>query len=234
MIVAICDDDSNIRNSLKEFLIKYKKERRIHLDIMEFSNGDTLLQSEYTFDIIFLDYQMPNLNGMDIARELRKRKNSCSIIFITSYPAFVIQAFEVNTFRFHVKPINYQKLSEDIDFYIKEQKMFAPVVINTDGEQFVINSEDIVYLKGCGKYCYVRTNNNTYRSSKTISGVYDLLPKQCFFRTHKSYVVNFYCVEVIKDNIIELSNGEKVKLSRDIKKDFKNAYLNFIKNFNPR
>lgn len=54
MIVAICDDDSNIRNSLKEFLIKYKKERRIHLDIMEFSNGDTLLQSEYTFDIIFL------------------------------------------------------------------------------------------------------------------------------------------------------------------------------------
>lgn len=231
MIAAICDDEEIFRNELKQFLIQYKKDRRIHLDIVEFSDGQSLLNYDNGIDIVFLDYDMPGLNGIDTARILRSRKNICCIMYITSYPEYVFDSFEVNTYRYFVKPIDWDKLSIAIDDFIKDKKMLAPIVVNVDGEQLTISSEDIIYLEAEGKYCYVRTTNNLVRSSKTIAKVFELLPKHCFYRTHKSFAVNLYCVHSIKDGCIILTNGEKAKISRNCKADFKKAYQNFIKNF---
>ena len=79
MIAALCDDQEEFRNELKQFLIQYKKDRRIHLDIVEFSDGQSLLNYDNGIDIVFLDYEMPGLNGIDTARILRLRKNICCI-----------------------------------------------------------------------------------------------------------------------------------------------------------
>lgn len=231
MIVAICDDQEEFRNELKEFLIQYKKDHRIHLDIAEFSDGQSLLNYNKGIDIVFLDYEMPGLNGIDTARILRSRKNLCCIMYITSYPEYVFESFEVNTYRYFVKPIDLDKLTIAMDNFIRDKKMLAPIVVNVDGEQLTISSEDIIYLEAEGKYCYVRTTNNLVRSSKTISKVFELLPQHCFYRTHKSFAVNLYCVHSIKDGCVILTNGEKAKISRNCKADFKKAYQNFIKNF---
>ena len=234
MIAAICDDDEIFRKEIKTFLINYKTEHRLHIDIFEFEDGNSLLNCKELFDIVFLDYQMPNLNGMETARILRSRKNICSIIFITSFPEFMIEAFEVNTYRFLIKPLDTIKLSKDIDCFVKDKKMFSPIVVNVYGEHIVISSEDIIYLEGSGKYCNIRTINNTVQSSKTLAGVLKLLPQHCFFRTHKSYAINLYCIVSIQDDFITLNNGEKAKISRNRMSDFKKAYKDFIKHFNTR
>ena len=231
MTVAICDDEILFRKQLKSFLIQFKNERRIHLDIYEFSDGVSLLEANQGFDIVFLDYQMPEFDGMKTARELRARKNVCSIIFITSFPEFMIKAFEVNTYRFLLKPLDTNELTKVLNNFIADKKMLSPIIINTEGEQLIICSEDIIYLEGAGKFCYVRTMDKIVRSSKTISAVFALLPQHCFFRTHKSYVINLYCIRAIKGNDIILNNGEKAKISRYKMTDFKNAYKTFIKNF---
>ena len=234
MTIAICDDEDVFRGKLKEYLLSYKRKHRLQIDIIEFSNGEALLSYDGIPDIVFLDYQMPGINGMGAARTLRARNNICSIIFVTSYPEFMIESFEVNTYRFFIKPIDIKKLNDALDNYIKEKKMFAPVVINVGVEQIVINSEDIIYLEGAGKYCNIRTTTALYRSSKTLSGVYSLLPQHCFFRTHKSYVINLYCVVSIKSDCVILSNGEKAKIGRRSLTEFKNAYKEFVKHFTTR
>lgn len=231
MTVAICDDDTTFRSELKQLLLNYKRTKRIQIDIIEFSNGQDFLNYDGIIDIIFLDYQMPGINGMETARNLRLCNNLCYIIFITSYPEFMIETFEVNTYRFFIKPINLKLLYDTMDSYIKEKKMFSPIIINTDGEQVVVKSQDIIYLEGAGKYCNIRTINASYQSSKTLSCVYSLLPQHCFFRTHKSYVVNLHCIVSIKNNLITLSNGELAKIGRRNSSEFKNAYKEFIKHF---
>ncbi len=231
MFAAICDDESIFRKELKEFLIEYKKSRRIQLDMAEFCDGETLLKSEDVFDIVFLDYEMPGLNGIETAKLIRARKNLCCIIFLTSYPEHVFESFEVNTYRYIIKPLDTEKLTKALDDFIKEKKMMSPLVLNVEGEQIVINSEDIVYLEAEGKFCNVRTSDKFLRSSKTISKVFDLLPQHCFFRTHKSFAVNFYCVESIKGNTVTLNNGEKINISRSQSANFKKAYKEFIKHF---
>lgn len=231
MQVAICDDEKIFRDELKKKLLEYRSEKRIEIDIYEFESGNSLLNSENVFDMVFIDYQMPGLDGLETAKAMRLKNCICSIIFITSFPQFVFDSFEVQPFRFFVKPLDAVKLKAAMDSYLKQQKLLNPIVIVEDGEQKTINSENIIYLEGDGKYCLIRTTDTTFKSSKTISKVQELLPKHCFYRIHKSYVVNMYCVSSIVGNEALLINGEKARIGRNHIADFKKVYMNFVKNF---
>lgn len=231
MQIAICDDEKEFRNELKNLLLEYKKEKRIQIDIYEFDNGKSLIDSNKIFDIIFIDFQMPGINGLETAKNLRLKNCICSIIFITSFPQFVFDSFEVQPFRFFIKPLDANKLKSAMDSYLKQQKLLNPIIIIENGEQKTINSENILYLEGDGKYCLIRTTDNIFKSSKTISKVQELLPKHCFYRIHKSYVVNMYCISSIIGNEVVLINGEKARIGRNHITEFKTVYRDFVKNF---
>ncbi len=231
MQVAICDDESQFRSELKEILIEYKRKKRVAIDFYEFENGRSLLESDEVFDIVFIDYQMPGIDGLETARALRIRNCICSIIFVTSYPQFILDSFEVQPFRFFIKPLDCEKLTSAMDSYIKQQKLLNPVVIVENSEQKIIPSENIIYLEGEGKYCIVRTADNTFRSSKTLSKVQEMLPKHCFYRIHKSYVINLYCISSVSGNEVCMINGEKARIGRNHIAEFKKVYRDFVKNY---
>lgn len=231
MQIAVCDDESFFRDNLKKLLIEYKTEKRIHMDIFEFESGEELLSCEKNFDIVFMDYQMTGINGLETARLLRLKNTICEIIFVTSFPEFILDSFEVQPFRFMLKPLQSDKIYEAIDSYLKQQKLLYPLIVIENGEQKTVNAQDIIYLEGDGKCCIVRTTTETIHSSKTISQVYKLLPEHCFYRVHKSYVVNMYCIDSFKNNIITLNNGEMVVVGRNNIAEFKKVYMNFIENY---
>ena len=129
MFAALCDDDKYITEEIKKLLLEYAKDNRITIDIDEFESGEELLNSEKNYDIIVLDYQLGSTNGLTVAKELRKRNVLSSIIFLTSYPNFMIDAFEVNTFRFLLKPIDKSKFFKAIDDYIKIVDANYPITI---------------------------------------------------------------------------------------------------------
>ena len=231
MEVAICDDERVFREEIKQMLIKYKAEKRLCIDIYEFESGEDLLNSELVFDIVFMDYQMAGMNGLDAARALRIKNSICSIIFVTAYPEFILESFEVQPFRFMVKPLSENKVYEALDNYIKQQKLLYPLVIVDNGEQKSIKAQDIIYLEGDGKYCLVRTNTETVHSSKTLAQVASLLPTHCFYRIHKPYVINMYFISSTSGNTVTFTNGELATIGRNHIAKFKKAYMNFVKNY---
>lgn len=231
MMIAICDDEIIFRQNLKSFIYSYKTERRLHIDVYEYPSGEALLNSGKSFDMIFLDYQMSGLNGMDVARELRRRNIACCIVFVTSYPQFILESFEVQPYRFYVKPISQADIITLMNTFIKHQKMLSPIIVINDSEQRVVSAKDILYLEGDGKYCIIRTSSNTYKSSKTMAQVHALLPQHCFYRTHKSYVVNLYGICSFDKGIATLANGEVAKIGRSKISEFKQVYKQFIKDY---
>ena len=231
MLVAICDDEKFFREELKSIIFQYKAARRLHIDVYEYATGEELLASNKAFDMIFLDYQMPGIDGMETARALRGRNLTCSIVFVTSFPQFMQESFEVQPFRFLIKPIEAAQIEMLLNTYIRHQKLLAPLIVINDGEQSVIPSRDILYLEGDGKYCTVRTLERTYSSSKTLAQVHALLPQHCFYRSHKSYVVNLYSVHSFDKGIATLTNGEIARIGRTKIAEFKRVYMQFIKDY---
>lgn len=231
MLIAICDDDSACRDNLYGLLNTYRTEHRLQLDIYKFDNAAALLGSQRRFDMIFLDYQMPGLNGMDAARSLRARNLTCSIVFVTSYPQFVLESFEVQPYRFLLKPAQKDQIDELMTGFIARQRMFAPIVIVQDGCQIAISAKDILYLEGSGKNCIIRTLEETYTSSKTLAQAHSMLPQHCFYRTHKSYVVNLYSIRSFDKESVTLINGEAARIGRNNLSEFRKVYAQFVKDY---
>lgn len=108
--IAICDDDVKFAGRLEEMLIDYAKKCQIKIKIEVFLDGLELLESiknqKELYDIIFLDIEMKDLNGIEVAKKIRSFDERCLIIYVTSYQSYAIEAYEVQPFRFIVKPIN--------------------------------------------------------------------------------------------------------------------------------
>ena len=229
MFAALCDDDKYITEEIKKLLLEYAKDNRITIDIDEFESGEELLNSEKNYDIIVLDYQLGSTNGLTVAKELRKRNVLSSIIFLTSYPNFMIDAFEVNTFRFLLKPIDKSKFFKAIDDYIKIVDANYPITIIQNKELKKINSNEICYIEADGKYSNIHLSDKIMHCSKTLAGVTKLLPAYCSVKTHRAFVVNLHYIKSYSSDTVYLSNGESAILSKNYQKSFQTSYMNFLK-----
>ncbi|MBQ9314649.1 MAG: response regulator transcription factor [Clostridia bacterium] len=230
MLVAICDDEPLFCEQLKNAIYNYSNKYNLDTVIEIFYNGSQLLKND-KFDIIFLDYQMPGLDGLQTAHALRKNNHQCTIIFLTSFPEIVYDTFQFETFRFLIKPLDTTKLHEALDSYRKRIETYYPISVTIDCETIKINTKDIIYVEANGKNSIIRLLNDSIHCPKTLAKVFSLLPTNCFYKPHRSFVVNFLYIDSYTKNSIRFINGEYAKISRDQYKQFKKA-LNIFLNDN--
>ena len=228
MKIAICDDERAMRDSLIGFLNEYSEINNTEMDITEFSSGDELLSGETDFDIVFMDYQMEGIDGMETSRRYRAEKSpDTTLIFISSFPLIALESFEVNTFRFLTKPIDREKLFKAIDDYIVSYNNKF-VILKSGTEHFIVNTDDIIYAEAKGKQTIVRTIYDTVLVSRTLREIEKDLPFDKFYRCQKSFIINLMHVESFNTSEIFLDNGEKAILSKRMYAQFKSDFQKFI------
>ena len=232
MKIAICDDELIFHQNLKTAINIYAKKHGIDILYDDFTDGHSLISSKNEYDLIFMDYQMNGINGIETAKKLRNKNNKTTIIFLTSYPNIVFDVFEVNAFRFLVKPINTQKLSESMDDYLKTLDNSSYLIIKEDDIVKKIQIDVIIYAEASDKYCYIRTEDNNYLYKKTLSELEKNLPSDLFFRSHRTYLVGFKHIVTHTNTDISFDNNEKAIISKLKLPAFKSAFLNYIKRYN--
>lgn len=228
MKIAICDDEKILRSRIIDYIRLYNKSYQI----TEYTNGRELLNSGECFDIIFLDIEMPGIDGMSVAERLRSRNVESRIIFLTSHIECIHDAFKVKAFRFLNKPIDLSAFNEAIRGAESEILNTEKVVINQRGKIYEVNLKDIVYLEafGDGTYIYDRFNN-VYESTFQLKEWDARLWGKDFFKIHKSYIVALMYVKKVENNNLFLSSMDTVlTISRRNITGFKEAYLKFVKN----
>ena len=230
MKIAICDDEQYFRNVLSEELDIYFRERRIDFDVFCFSNGTDMLNSGISFDLIFLDYYMGQLNGIDVIKLMRERNNDTKVIFVSSYPDVVFESMKYRTYRFLVKPVDRAKFIEAVDSAIMEDKKdFKIIARDQYNENVAIPEKDIIYIQADNIYAIIITENDTYKYMNSLAKLIGELRSDCFFKSNRSYVVNMDHIISYTKTEITLSNSQKALLSRTRYKAFKEAYFNHIK-----
>ena len=226
MRIAICDDVDYIRNEIREFCKGYIFDE-IGMDECEikgFNSGDELLEDlQYNPDIIFLDIEMPGINGLQTAEILRKRNKKTMIIYITSHIEAMKEAFGINVISFLEKPVIYEdvkKVLYSILQYYENENYFQ-----VDKNQKV-RIKDIYYIKADSGYTDVyATNDKKYISRKRFAEYEGQLEQNNIIRINKSVMVNLEYVTKYNQLMGTISvAGNDFKISRRRMKDFKEKY----------
>lgn len=232
MKIAICDDEMRFHVELKKCMDQYAKLRALDIVYHDYMCGKDLIETDKEFDIIFMDYQMNQINGIETARRLRKKNNHTTIIFLTSYPNIVFDVFEVNAFRFLMKPISMPKLISAMDDYLKSQNSDQYITLKIDDVIKKVNQNDIIYAEASDKYCYIRTVDDNILYKKTLADLEESLSSDFFFRCHRSYLVNFNHIVSHTSSDITFDNNEKALISKTKLSGFKSAFVAHIKSHN--
>lgn len=231
MRIAVCDDEKVFRDVLKTELEKYAKEFRLDFVYTEFSSGEALLSSNIDFDLIFMDYQMRTINGIDTVNKMRKRNDKTVVVFITSYPDVAIESIKVQPHRFLSKPINHKDFYEALDSFMERYNSDAYVLVYDEENDKIkrLAEWDILYAEADNIYCKVITLDNCYLYKNTLSDFAKQLKSDFFYRAHRSYLINMNHIDTYSHSEIIFENGERALLTKTKHFDFQKTYIAFLK-----
>lgn len=229
MKIAICEDEKIIADSICEMVNRYFLSSKHIYTIDVFYDTDSFESSDNLYDLVFLDYKFPNKTGMDIARDLRKISEKTGIVFISAFSEYVFESFEVGAFRYLLKPVNESELIKTLDSFIFFKKKDLPVEVPTKNKTVYIELDEILYIESDEKRCIVRLLDRTYETPKALTSFQAEIFSYSFFRTHRRYLVNMRYISEIEKNVITLTNGEKVEISRRNLSSFNKCYINYLK-----
>ena len=235
MNIAICDDDSVFRNFLEKNLRTYFDERSVPLNIIQFSSGEALLRHDLLFDLVFLDVEMGEINGIDTGKALKKKNPHCITIVITAYDGYLDDAFSIHAFRFLPKPLDILRLYKALDDATELLKNDLIVFYDvTSGENVRIYTNDIIFLEIENRRTKIVTVNGIFCSNEKISYWKNRLNGISFVAPHASFIANLdYSVQHTRTQLIlakkdlngEIVNLYKIPISAKNQAEIKRAFF---------
>ncbi len=228
--IAICEDEKEQQELLKSYIDQIFDGLSVKYELEIYNLGEELLDSySKDIDILLLDIQMGQINGMDTARKIRELDDKVEIIFITSLIEYVLEGYEVRAYRYLIKPIKYDDLKNNVINCIKEIDIKNKyIIIKENGNRIKLDINEITYIEVQKEDITIHTLNQIYKIKGTMNNIEKEINCIRFFRCHKSYLVNLEHVKSIKQYVAILENSEEVPISRYRFKDTKDKFFDLI------
>lgn len=232
MRIAICDDERTYIKKIENDINSLKTHEN-EFEFSEFESGEAFISgfSKDKYDLIILDIEMNDLNGLQTAEFLRQIDKNVILIFMTSYDKFVYQGYEVNAFRYILKnqpePIYLKQLSDTIQEYYRNKKYIKVVDIDIEKELLTV---DILYIEVYSHQIVIHTFNKEYYQKGKLSDYEKMLEECLFVRSDKSVLINITNIDYIKKNQVFMKNGKILYVSRNHLEKITKAFLKFSRN----
>lgn len=225
--IAVCDDEERVLHSTLNMLKQYNKEK---LAIDCYGSGEELLQSSLQYDIILLDIDMKELNGIETAKRIREKDREVKLIYITNYSDYSMFAFAVHAFAYLLKPLKKEDLFAQLDEALiyglpKDDKELEFSAI----EGIVrIKTSQILYFEYMERQVLIHTEKRVWHLRQRIADIDSMMREYGFVMPHKSFVVNLYAVRSISGYDIILTDGNSIPLSQKKSTEFRRALNNYL------
>ncbi len=217
---------------LGSYLASYMEERSITAySVSSFSDERALLEQVGSFDVIFLDIQMQQPNGMETAKRLRQRGDRSLFVFVTVLKEYVFDAFQAEASDYLLKPLNSARFKRTMDRLLRslEQRMAEDIVIRRRNGCEVVSLSDIVYCEVLGRKIYIHKKDGTvidyYNKLEDLERRMD----GRFFKCRRSYLVNLDYVRGCQAGQVLLPQGERIPVSRLRERELTQALLCHMK-----
>lgn len=225
--IAICDDEQNQIDYMASIVASWSAHAGHNCEIRTFVSAEAFLfeyEEDKAFDILLLDIEMENMNGIELAKRIRKDHNRAEIIFITSHFEFVWEGYEVDALHYLTKPLSAEKLTQVLSKAADKLSVELPsVIISCDGETLKLYESDILYAEAFLHYIVIHTKDNEYKIKEPIS-VFENKVSDDFYRIHRSYLVSLKYITRISRTSVTIGSAT-LPLSRGKYDDINRAFI---------
>lgn len=225
--IAICDDEGKAIRDIYNKLLNI--DRRLVIDT--FYSGKKLLALKKKYDIVILDIDMEEIDGIKTAELLRQEKLTEYLIFLTGHSEFMQDAFKVRAYRYLVKPADPEDLKEALISISEENMDNISFIVKDSGSNISIALNDIICFEAFGDGTYIYTADKVYTSSSPLKKWLAETEDHGFFQVHKSYVISFnHTVSICKYEAEMMKLKMKVPISQRKYTKLKEAFFEYVKN----
>jgi DNA-binding LytR/AlgR family response regulator len=233
--IAICDDEQIVCADIEKNILDFKKESGLDLEVEVFNSGIDLLkfiENENTFDLIFLDIEMQDLNGIQVGIKLRNELEDyvTKIVYISSKDNYDRQLFEVQPMHFLSKPIDKEKIIADIKLALKILGKSGGVFSYKIGHSVhKIPIKDILYFESMDREIKLVSIKGTVYFYDTIEAVLSQVSSFQFIQIHRSFIINYAYVSKFRYEEVIMQNGERLLISQRRRKDVRDLLISYEK-----
>lgn len=225
---AICDDNNIDSNYVSNLVNKWANERKYQINIDIFDSAEAFLfhyDGDKDYDILLLDIEMKKMDGVTLAREIRKTNKSVQIVFITGYSDYIADGYDVEALHYLMKPLKEEKLfvvlDRAVNRIIQNEKY---LLLNYYDETIRIPLHEIVYIEVDRNYVTIHSNQD-YKIKKTLGEIEKELDKR-FFRIGRSVIVNLKYISRVTKTDVFLANNTILQLPRGVYDSLNRAIIN--------
>ena len=230
--IAICDDEQNQIQYTKDIVSAWAETSGHLPHFAEFPSAEAFLfdyAENQNYDILLLDIEMANMNGIDLAKKVREGNDRVQIVFITGYPDFMSEGFEVAALHYLMKPVKKEKLFSVLDRAVDNIAKSPRFLLLPMGKETLrVYAEDIRYAESNGHYILLHTGKETHRLRMTIPEIEKELGEG-FFRTGRSFVVGLKYVVRITKTTVYLEDGTEFPLGKGLYDDMNKALIRYLR-----
>jgi DNA-binding LytR/AlgR family response regulator len=234
-LLCYCVDDLPLNfESLKVYIDQTDSFQLIGTETNSFKALDELISGRIQPDIIFLDIDMPGVDGMEIAAAVRSK---CKVIFTTAHADYAAQSYDVEAVDYLVKPITYSRFLKAVNkakqqllenTSIKEAEHIPEIILlpgNGKGNYIKVFTREIRYIEADSNFLKVFTEKQMIHTYCTMKTMLENLPESLFARIHNSYIINIAFIDKISLECIKMLNGPEIFLTRTYKDNIRKYFI---------
>lgn len=215
--IAICDDCDRDTEYLSALVAGWEESSGQGALVERFPSAEAFLfcyEEKKDFDILLLDVEMGEVNGIELAQRIRLEDSRVQIVFITGFPDFMAEGYEVSALHYLMKPVSREKLSAVLDRAAANlARPGKRLQVNFDREACFVPFDRILYIEAQKQYVRIRTEDGDYRMKASLAEMEAMLDEY-FFKCQRSFLVNLSHVARIRTQCAVLRNGEEIPISR--------------------
>lgn len=218
LVVGICDGEQNVRSLLASYVERFHTETGEEIKLLSYSTGEKLLKNYMlNIDLIFLEIPLRSISGLKLAEHIKQQDSQVRIVFLTTVLSYVLEAYEIGASNYILKPLGYHKFCKEIS-RVREQKYGREGACFLEQNRlgiYKIYLDEIRYIETYNKTTLIHTEKEDIPSNRQMKQFEQLFEEPFLVRCHAGFIVNLRYFHKLESNMIVLTDGSKIPVSRN-------------------